>query len=45
MKGGELWVQGARFDPKHPKLEKKTKKEKKWKKEIVLGAGFEPTTL
>ena len=37
---------GLDLTQKHLKMEKKTKKEeKKRKKKIVLGAGFEPTTL
>ena len=39
-------MQGVRFDPNHLKMEKKTKKKKiKSEKEIVVGAGFELTTL
>ena len=38
-------MQGVRFDPNHLKMEKKTKKKIKSEKEIVVGAGFELTTL
>ena len=38
-------MQGVRFDPNHLKMEKKTKKVIKSEKKIVVGAGFELTTL
>ena len=38
-------MQGVRFDQNHLKMEKKTKKKIKSEKKIVVGAGFELTTL
>ena len=41
---GAVWVQGARFDSKPSQVVEKDNKKKK-KTIIVLGAGFEPTSL
>ena len=39
-------MQGVRFDPKPPQVgEKDKKKKKKSEKKIVVGVGFELTTL
>ena len=38
-------MQGVRFDPKPSQDGEKEKKEEKSEKKIVVGAGFEPTTL
>ena len=38
-------MQGVRFDSKPSQDGEKEKKEEKKREKIVLGAGFEPTTL
>ena len=46
LKRGECRCRGLDLTQNHLKMEKKTKmKKKSEKKKIVVGAGFEPTTL